>query len=82
MASFLCKPAPQPNTVLFGGSLPRAFFECAEADAPKADLLLVAGTSLLVSPANSLVRRVGAKTTRLVVNREPVGEDLGIRFSA
>ena len=65
---------------MFGGSLPSAFFEHAELDAPKADLLLVAGTSLLVSPANSLVDRVARSTPRVVVNRERVGRHLGLRY--
>lgn len=33
-----------------------------------------------MSPANSLVQHVGKQTKRVVVNREPVGEELGLRF--
>ena len=35
-----------------GASLPQSFFEVLENDLPAADLVLVAGTSLVVSPAN------------------------------
>lgn len=70
----------KPTTVLFGASLPERFFEAKAADMPSTDLLIVAGTSLVVSPANSLVYSVPRSTVRLVVNREPVGEELGIVY--
>mmetsp|Transcript_3655 Transcript_3655/g.6683 ORF Transcript_3655/g.6683 Transcript_3655/m.6683 type:complete len:333 (-) Transcript_3655:281-1279(-) len=70
----------KPQTVLFGSSLPTEFFERAEEDLPSADLLIVAGTSLVVSPANSLVMRVPQSTHRVVVNNEPVGKGLGIDY--
>merc|ERR1711907_68716 len=54
------KPLLKPSTVLFGSSLPSDFFVFARDDCPKADLLIVAGTSLVVSPANSLVTQVGS----------------------
>jgi len=38
------------------------------------------GTSLVVSPANSLPQMCIPTTRRAVVNREPVGMDLGLRF--
>jgi len=46
----------------------------------EADLLIVAGTSLQVSPANSVVNEVSDKCVRLIVNKEPVGEMLGVRY--
>uniref|UniRef100_A0A7S0B694 Deacetylase sirtuin-type domain-containing protein n=1 Tax=Pyrodinium bahamense TaxID=73915 RepID=A0A7S0B694_9DINO len=72
-------PTLKPTTVLFGASLPADFFEHAR-ELPLADLLIVAGTSLVVSPANSVVEMVAEDCPRLVVNREPVGEDLGLRY--
>ena len=42
------------------------------------DLLLVAGTSLVVSPANMIVDAVHMSTIRVVVNKEEVGRDLGM----
>lgn len=76
-----CKrPTVKPSTVLFGSSLPREFFEQAQSECPTADLLIVAGTSLVVSPANGVVQMVPKDCPRLVVNNEPVGEDLGIRY--
>lgn len=43
----------------------------------------MAGTSLVVSPANSVVYRCGSSakaTVRVVVNNEPVGAELGLDF--
>jgi NAD-dependent SIR2 family protein deacetylase len=75
------KPLVKPETVLFGRSLPSEFFERAEEDLPSCDLLILAGTSLVVSPANSLAYRVPDKTVRVVVNNDPVGQELGIDYS-
>lgn len=72
------KPALKPTTVLFGSNLPAAFFESLETDLPEADLLIVAGTSLLVSPANMVAAY--ATCPRFVVDRQRVGEHLGLRF--
>ena len=72
----------KPKTVLFGRSLPEEFFIRAQQDMPKCDLLIVAGTSLVVSPANSLVYKVPDTTVRVVINNEPVGQELGIDYSS
>ena len=73
-------PTVKPKTVLFGSSLPSEFFEYSEKDLPSADLLIVAGTSLVVSPANSLVYTVPETTQRVIINNEPVGRELGIDY--
>lgn len=78
-------PGLKPTTVLFGSSLPQRFFTSAASDLPQADLLIVAGTSLIVSPANGIASEVPTNVPRLVVNREPVGADLPgnpIRYGA
>ena len=49
-------------------------------DLPEADLLIIAGTSLVVSPANSLVYRVNDNCLRAVFNNEEVGADIGITY--
>jgi NAD-dependent SIR2 family protein deacetylase len=74
------KPLVKPTTVLFGRSLPQTFFECVQNDLPQIDLLIVAGTSLVVYPANTLVERVPENTIRVIVNRDPVGQQLGIQY--
>ncbi|KAJ8613023.1 hypothetical protein CTAYLR_004047 [Chrysophaeum taylorii] len=73
------KPTVKPTTVLFGASLPDAFFASLRDDLPRADLLIVAGTSLVVSPANLVAAH--APCRRVLVNNEPVGEHLGLDFS-
>lgn len=74
------KATMKPQTVLFGSSLPAEFFELSAQDLPATDLLMVVGTSLVVGPANSLVYRVPESTKRVVINNEPVGEELGIEY--
>mmetsp|Transcript_17626 Transcript_17626/g.24291 ORF Transcript_17626/g.24291 Transcript_17626/m.24291 type:complete len:329 (-) Transcript_17626:639-1625(-) len=76
------RAAVKPTTVLFGSSLPQEFFERATEDLPSVDVLIVAGTSLMVSPANGLVYNVPESTLRVVVNNQPVGSDLGIDYSS
>jgi len=46
------------------------------------DLLIVVGTSLTVGPANELVSEVSEDTPRLLVNRDPVGRFLGIKYGS
>lgn len=74
------KALVKPTTVLFGRNLPMEFFQRIEEDLPNVDLLIVAGTSLVVSPANSVVYKVPEKTIRVVVNMDPVGQELGIEY--
>jgi NAD-dependent SIR2 family protein deacetylase len=74
------KSLVKPSTVLFGRALPEEFWTCSEQDLPKLDLLFVAGTSLLVAPANSLVYRTEPSTLKVLVNLHPVGQNLGIEY--
>jgi NAD+-dependent protein deacetylase sirtuin 2 len=75
------QPLVKPATVLFGRSLPDDFFRYRNTD-PSPDLLIIAGTSLQVSPANSVVQAVAPSTIRVLVNREMVGEKLGFGTDA
>lgn len=68
----------KPDIVFFGEGLPEEFFEAWENDLPKADLVIVAGTSLAVSPFSSLPDMVKHKIPRLLFNMEEVGS-LGSR---
>jgi NAD+-dependent protein deacetylase sirtuin 2 len=74
------EPLVKPSTVLFGRNLPLEFFQRAQQDLPTLDVLIVAGTSLVVSPANALVHQAPDTTCRVIVNREPVGRELGIEY--
>ncbi len=51
-----CGGTIKPNVVLYGEMLPEDAYNGAVLNISKADLLIVAGTSLLVEPASSLVR--------------------------
>jgi NAD+-dependent protein deacetylase sirtuin 2 len=70
--------AMKPSIVLFRSSLPRVFFESVPNDVKDIDLLIIMGTSLRVAPANSIVWRVPKTCLRVLVNREEVGDHLGM----
>ncbi len=76
------KAGVKPATVMYGSSLPKNVFRSISADFPaNVDLLIIAGTSLTVSPACNLVSMVTEGTPRLLVNKDLVGEQLGLDFS-
>ena len=72
------RPAVKAATVLFGGSMPEAFFRLKRADLPGLDLLVVAGTSLAVFPASAVAVEAPRATRRAVFNLAPDGRDLGV----
>lgn len=66
----------RPSVVLFGEMLPEDAIEQAWQAAQKADLLIVLGSSLQVSPANQLpliAKQNGARV--VIVNWEPTELD-------
>ena len=72
----------KPTTVLFGSQLPETFFEVLKNDLPEADLVVVVGTSLLVSPANQIVNLCD-NVPRIVIDHQiPAGAAaLGMDFT-
>lgn len=74
------RPLVKPATVLYGRSIPSAFWEAKPRDLQGLDLLIVAGTALQVGPANSVAFDAAPGTRRLLVNKEKVG-DFGQRES-
>ena len=72
------KPGVKPATVLFGRSLPQAYFKAQKDFAEEIDLLIIMGTSLEVSPANTLPLSVRPDCVRVVINRDAVGRDVGL----
>eukprot|EP01134_Creolimax_fragrantissima_P000049 CFRG0049T1 len=74
------KPLVKPNTVLYGRSLPKEFFTNIEEDTEKSDLLIIAGTSLTVGPANRVPSLMRNSVPRLVVNKEAVGKEVGMNY--
>lgn len=76
------KAGVKPATVMYGSALPSTVFRSFAADFPaNVDLLIIAGTSLTVSPACNLVTMVTEGTPRLLVNNDMVGLELGLDFS-
>jgi NAD-dependent deacetylase sirtuin 2 len=70
----------KPDIILFHSPLPKEFFTCLIHDAPSIDLLFIIGTSLNVYPACELVRLVPQGALRVIINAEPVGQQLGVRY--
>ncbi len=71
-----CGGTIRPGIVLFGEQLPQDTFMQAEQEAGKADLFIVLGSSLTVSPANMfplVAKENGAKL--VIINQEPTDYD-------
>ncbi|HLR64404.1 MAG TPA: NAD-dependent deacylase [Pseudogracilibacillus sp.] len=71
-----CGGTIRPSIVLFGEGLPQNTFQIAEKDSLQADLFIVLGSSLTVSPANmfpSIAKENGAKL--IIVNKDPTPYD-------
>lgn len=71
-----CGGTIRPRIVLFGENLPEDTFRRAEIEAKNADLFIVLGSSLSVSPANMfplIAKEHGSKL--VIVNREPTEYD-------
>lgn len=70
-ATCSCGGTIRPNIVLFGEGLPEEAFRLAEKESVEADLFIVLGSSLTVSPANMfplIAKENGAKL--IIVNRD------------
>ncbi|XP_029008868.1 NAD-dependent protein deacetylase sirtuin-3 isoform X2 [Betta splendens] len=67
-----CAATVKPDVVFFGEDLPQKYFLHTN-DFPKADLLIIMGTSLQIEPFASLVNTVRAAVPRLLLNRHAVG---------
>lgn len=70
---FHCKGRLRPGVVLFGEMLPEKAWERAFAVMKQAELVLIIGTSLEVSPVNQLPLLVPGKV--VVINLEPVSHE-------
>lgn len=71
-----CGGTIRPGIVLFGETLPEYVFVAAERETLAADLFIVLGSSLTVTPANmfpTLAKENGANL--IIVNREPTPID-------
>ena len=62
----------RPAITLYGESLPPDDWQCAIDWTMKADLFIVVGSSLTVSPANFLPHYFGRDDKLVIINRDPV----------
>jgi NAD-dependent deacetylase sirtuin 2 len=69
-----CGAPVKHDVVFFGENLPSRFLSNHITDFQRCDMLFVIGTSLHVSPFNTLQRRISF-VPRILINREVVGED-------
>ncbi|XP_053321644.1 NAD-dependent protein deacetylase sirtuin-3-like [Spea bombifrons] len=67
-----CYGVVKPDIVFFGEDLPKCFSKSTK-DFPKADLLIVMGTSLEIEPFADIVNSVRPNVPRLLLNRDLVG---------
>ncbi|XP_073506016.1 NAD-dependent protein deacetylase sirtuin-3-like [Phyllobates terribilis] len=68
----VCYGVVKPDIVFFGEDLPKSFYSFSE-DFPKADLLIVMGTSLKIEPFANIVKSLRPNVPRLLINRDLVG---------
>lgn len=78
-----CEHCPEqalvkPDIVFFGENLPARFAQLRKKDLGSADLLIILGTSLAVSPFNTLTELVSPTTPRVLINNESVGANVGL----
>ncbi|MBQ2794041.1 MAG: NAD-dependent protein deacylase [Clostridia bacterium] len=74
----ICKNMVRPDIVLYGEPLDTEKFKTAAEHIAEADLLIVAGTSLTVYPANLLVHHYEGDL--VIINREPTRYDTKARL--
>jgi NAD-dependent deacetylase len=71
-----CGGVFKPNVILFGEQLPIRVFNQAMAEARRCDLVLVAGSSLTVSPAADVpLTAVESGASSIIVNLQPTDFD-------
>lgn len=70
----------KPDIVFFGENLPRRVRDNLETDALRADLVLVLGTSLQVSPVARIPQYFHDKVPRILVNRELVTYEFDVEL--
>lgn len=62
----------KPDIVFFGEDLPSEFYESIKNDHADADLLIVIGSSLKVSPVSQIPHQIPPNIPQILINREPL----------
>lgn len=73
-----CGGLVKPQITFFGEALPAAFSRTLQGDLEACDCMIVIGTSLKVMPVSRLPVVVSRHVPRIVINRDPVGEENGM----
>ena len=73
-----CGGLVKPQITFFGEALPKAFWCTLQGDLEACDCMIVVGTSLKVMPVSRLPCAVSSDVPRIVINRDPVGEENGM----
>lgn len=73
------RPVMKPDIVFFGQGLPEEFHDAIVVDRDKADLVIVIGSSLKVSPVAKIPHMVRHDIPQILINREPLPH---LHFSA
>ena len=66
------RPVMKPDITFFGQDLPEAFYDALQEDCEKADLVVVIGSSLKVSPVARIPEMVEPDVPQILINREPL----------
>ena len=69
-----CNGPCKPDVILFGESMPAGFYEAAQAIVG-ADLVLVIGSSLAISPFSDMIDYVSPEVPRIMINKQMPDED-------
>ena len=77
-----CGGIVRPDIVLYGENLARPHWSNAQLHSGQADLFIVVGSSLTVSPANWLPRYFGNNNNLVIINRDttPLDWEAGLVF--
>lgn len=60
----------KPNITFFGEDLPQRYFEHVDKDIDMCDLLIVIGTSLMVSPVNEIATNLPHHVPQVLINKD------------
>ena len=80
-----CGNILRPDVVWFGEELPHDVWREAVSQAQSCDLMLIVGTSLVVSPANSLplyAKQNGAKLIEINPEKTPISSEMNLSIRA
>ena len=76
-----CNSPVKPDIVFFGERLPQKFVETMDEISDEADLCLIMGTALAVSPFNTIPLHLKTNVPRVLFNMQNTKDTGGIDFT-